>query len=155
MAQYIDKAAVMAEIERQENEMNCEPFTDEVFGKRMLCKHIKTFLDTLEAKEVPVSEDLDEAAMMHFKDVLERKIKTGLETANMTSFKAGALWQKAQDKETIELAEDHAMLAGMNKMEEDMMAKACKFLQEEVLDDYPGVVWEGIIEDFKNYMKGE
>ena len=33
--------------------------------------------------------------------------------------------------------------------------KACKFLQEKVLEDYPGVVWEGITEDFKNYMKGE
>lgn len=32
--------------------------------------------------------------------------------------------------------------------------KACNFLQEEVLDDYSGIVWEGIIEDFKNYMKG-
>ena len=45
-------------------------------------------------KEEPVSEDLQEAAMMHFKDVMERKAKTGLETANMTSFKAGAQWQK-------------------------------------------------------------
>ena len=35
-------------------------------------------------------------------------------------FKAGANWQKAKDQETIELAEDHAMLAGMNKMEEQM-----------------------------------
>ena len=33
-------------------------------------------------------------------------------------------WQKEQDKETIELAEDHAMLAGMNKMEEQMMKDA-------------------------------
>ena len=39
-------------------------------------------------------------------------------------FKAGAKWQKEQDKETIELAEDHAMLAGMNRMEEQIMNKA-------------------------------
>lgn len=32
--------------------------------------------------------------------------------------------------------------------------KSCKFLQEEVLDDYSGIVWEGIIEDFINYIKG-
>jgi len=35
-----------------------------------------------------------------------------------------AKWQKEQDQSTIELAEDHAMLAGMNKMEQQMMAKA-------------------------------
>lgn len=33
-------------------------------------------------------------------------------------------WQEKQDQETIELAEDHAMLAGMNKMEQQMMVKA-------------------------------
>lgn len=33
--------------------------------------------------------------------------------------------------------------------------RACEFLKKEVLDDYAGIVWEGLIEDFKNYMKGE
>ena len=31
--------------------------------------------------------------------------------------------------------------------------KACGFLQKEVLDDYPGVVWEGLIDAFKAHMK--
>jgi hypothetical protein len=35
-----------------------------------------------------------------------------------------AKWQKQQDQSTIELAEDHAMFAGMEKMKEQMMAKA-------------------------------
>lgn len=35
-----------------------------------------------------------------------------------------AKWQKKQDKETIEVAEDHAMLAGMEKMKEEMMKDA-------------------------------
>jgi len=38
--------------------------------------------------------------------------------------KLGANWQKQQDQSTIELAEDHAMLAGMEKMKEEMMEKA-------------------------------
>jgi hypothetical protein len=38
--------------------------------------------------------------------------------------KLGAKWQEKQDQSTIELAEDHAMLAGMEKMKEEMMAKA-------------------------------
>ena len=37
------------------------------------------------------------------------------------AFKAGAEWQKSKDQELIELAEDHAMLAGMNKMEQQML----------------------------------
>ena len=37
-----------------------------------------------------------------------------------------AKWQKKQDQKTIELAEDHAMLAGMEKMKEKMMEKAVK-----------------------------
>jgi hypothetical protein len=35
-----------------------------------------------------------------------------------------AEWQKQKDQETIELAEDHAMLARMNKMKEEMMKDA-------------------------------
>lgn len=57
MKQYIDKSALLAEIERIENELNSEIFTDEFLGKRWFCKHIKSFLGTLEVKEV----DLDEA----------------------------------------------------------------------------------------------
>ena len=35
-----------------------------------------------------------------------------------------AEWQKQKDQETIELAEEHAMLAGMEKMREEMMKDA-------------------------------
>ena len=37
-----------------------------------------------------------------------------------------AKWQKQQDQSTIELAEDHAMLAGMEKMKQQMIAKAAE-----------------------------
>lgn len=40
------------------------------------------------------------------------------------AFIAGAEWQRKQDQQLIELAEDHAMLAGMNKMKEEMMKAA-------------------------------
>lgn len=45
-------------------------------------------------------------------------------------FKAVAEWQKVQDQKTIELAEDHAMLAGMNKMEQQMMEGAVECVVE-------------------------
>jgi len=48
-------------------------------------------------------------------------------------FIAGAKWQKKQDQETIELAEDHAMMAGMNKAkaEFDQKCQGC-FNRDEV-----------------------
>lgn len=47
-------------------------------------------------------------------------------------FIAGAEYQREQDQQLTELAEDHAMLAGMNKMKEEMLKDAvggevCKF----------------------------
>ena len=57
-----------------------------------------------------------------------------------------AEWQKKQDQETIELAEDHAMLAGMNKMEQQMMEKAYDtVMQFDELDD--------LVPTFENMQK--
>jgi len=55
----IDKAAVVAEIEGIEYETNYEPFTDEVLGKRKVCKDIKELLDTLEVKEVDLDREIE------------------------------------------------------------------------------------------------
>lgn len=55
MKELIDKAALVAEIKKIEHETNYEPFTDEVLGKRCVCRSLLSFLNTLEVKEV----DLD------------------------------------------------------------------------------------------------
>ena len=60
MAQYIDKSALLAEIERIENELNYEIFTDEFLGKRWFCKHIKSFLDVIELKDVDLEKEIEE-----------------------------------------------------------------------------------------------
>lgn len=54
-------------------------------------KSVLAYIDSLQKE--PVNEELEEAAMMHFKDAMEYEIKTGLKMAHMTSFKAGAKWQ--------------------------------------------------------------
>lgn len=64
----IDKDALMAEIESIEYETNYEPFTDEVLGKRKVCKDIKDFLDTLEVKE----EILDESGK---NDLMQKSVR--------------------------------------------------------------------------------
>lgn len=67
MEQYISKSAVKAELERIEYETNYEPFTEEVLGKRKVCKDIKDFLETLEVKEV----DLNNGIQLTWEDIRE------------------------------------------------------------------------------------
>ena len=96
MEQYIPKAALAANIEARYNEcLQRAKIIDAEYwnGKADAYRDMLVVLDTLEVKEEHVSEDLEEAAIMHFKDAMEYKIKTGLKMAHMTSFKAGAQWQ--------------------------------------------------------------
>lgn len=59
-------------------------------------------------KEMGQIDNVNEAAVEHFRDVLHRKVVDGFETANMISFKMGASWQKQRYmdvfKELIQLA---------------------------------------------------
>ena len=71
-----------------------------------------------------VREELDEAADEYAPDFSNSIASKAAVNAVRDAFKAGAKWQEEQDQETIEVAEDHAMLAGMEKMKEEMMAKA-------------------------------
>ena len=70
-------------------------------------------------KEEPVSEDLEE---------LINKLSAQFPEVSFAKLSRIAVrvakWQEKKDQSTIELAEDHAMLAGMEKMKEQMMAKA-------------------------------
>ena len=84
--------------------------------------------------EDPVSNDLEEFAKRESELFGEREYeidyidRNALTKGYYWGVKAGAQWQKEQDQSTIELAEDHAMLAGMEKMKEEMIDKVCKWL---------------------------
>lgn len=71
-------------------------------------------------------EDLEEAAKHCLYAILYDDVYVGNPTEEdcIRCFKAGAEWQKKKDQETIELAEEHAMLAGMEKMREEIMKDA-------------------------------
>lgn len=76
--------------------------------------------------EQPV-EGLEEAAEKHIEDIWGGVGHPGWDWGTRDvfhAFIAGAEWQYKKDQQLIELAEDHAMLAGMNKMKEEMMGKA-------------------------------
>lgn len=107
------------------------------------CFQLLNFINSL--PEEPTKEDLEEAANQHSKQVFHGLLVED----NITAFKAGAEWQKQKDQETIELAEDHAMLAGMNRMKEEMMENAIESIVEDWCGDFPEVTIPLNPQDFK------
>ena len=87
-----------------------------------ICTTLEMYIDSLQKE--PVSEDLEKAIDTY----LATYFGGEKEKQNWPFLKKMAIhfakWQKAQDQKTIELAEDHAMLAGMEKMKKEMMEKA-------------------------------
>ena len=136
---------VRAEIERRKKEVednifelgNFESERIGLFDNKEIYNDLLSFIDSMTKEPVsedldlgcgviwkgvePVSEDLEEAANEYAKDYL---FTPKPQRAPNIHFINGANWQKQQDQSIIELAEDHAMLAGMEKMKEQMMAKA-------------------------------
>lgn len=75
--------------------------------------------------EDKLPSELDEAADKYAHSLGYDEEKERLEIVSAKEdFIAGAEYQRKQDQQLIELAEDHAMLAGMNKMKEQMMEEA-------------------------------
>jgi len=111
------KAKQLAIFNKGESEESC----DDALTHISAYNHLLSFIDSL--SEEPVSEDLEEFALQYAGhhapyDSCMQEVEDAV--------KAGAKWQKEQDQSTIELAEDHAMLAGMEKMREQMMKDAIK-----------------------------
>lgn len=98
-----------------------------------------------------IGDDLEEAATKYAQDKY-------LPVQTAQSFKAGAQWQKQQDQSTIELAEDHAYLAGQEKI----IDKAIKWLEDNIdrylyntggYEEYIPKCGGKMFEDFKKAME--
>ena len=135
---YIDevqKEPISEDLEKAANDWNekasFNPFYMVMNGDKPIDvkQDITTHADSFKAgakwqkqkDSIPVSEELEEAAKNY---ALNNTPWDDCKDEIQESFKAGAKWQREQDQSTIELAEDHAMLAGMEKMKEEMIAKA-------------------------------
>ena len=140
MAQYIDKDALVAEIERRTDELwellpdaskveNGSITTSEACntGKYTALESFGRFLDTLEVKEMkeePVSEDLEDAVnayIGHKPDVDESSSVYGKRQA----FKAGAQWKKEQFEKN-RLAHCDALTKEQAQVESDFVTKHLK-----------------------------
>lgn len=80
----------------------------------------------MEQEEKKLPEGLEEAAEEYAQNEFPDEPRDNEYSRRIVidAFIAGAEYQRKQDQSLIELAEDHAMLAGMNKMKEEMMKKA-------------------------------
>lgn len=117
------KDQIRAEIERQRGLHSSVPFSDNYEmgysdGYQECCDNILASLDILSAH--PASEELEKEIARY----LREECSADDEPSISDIARHFAEWQKVQDQKTIELAEDHAMLAGMNKMEQQMMEGA-------------------------------
>lgn len=94
---------------------------------------VDKFIDEVRGRE-PVCEELEKELDEFLKDHVFGKLIN--RNAGLALARHFAEWQSKQDKETIELAEDHAMLAGMMKMKEQMM--------KEVVEGYVTLTLTGV-----------
>lgn len=130
-----DKELIKQEIERIiEEETPISKGSDYYHGTKESMEKLLQFIDSLQEEH---NEDLKEEfnrfldeegvpRMWHSDEQME----WGMDIARHF-----AEWQKKKDQETIELAEDHAMLAGMMKEREEMMKDA---VEGEVHKGYVG-----------------
>lgn len=112
---------------------------------RGMANDLFAFIDSLPNE--PVSNDLEEAAWTYYdknKPLIPHELDLHKELISF--FIAGAQWQKKRDQSTIELAEDHAYLAGQEKI----IAKACEWLENYFKGVSSGTVY---LEDFKKAIK--
>jgi hypothetical protein len=100
-------------------------------------------------QEEPVSEDLEEEMDSFFESMPVQEYENIFEDTFKNIARHFANWQKQQDQSTIELAEDHAMFAGMEKMKEEMMKNIWKPADG---DDLPEIDREVVVftKDFPN-----
>ena len=64
------------------------------------------------------------------------------------------MWE-AVEQEHGELSRREAFvtLTALEWADKTMIEKACEWIKKEVLDDYQGVIWDNIVEDFRKAME--
>ena len=131
-----------------EETIGTNPHSREVI-KEHLQKAAEWGRNHFEDKSEMVSEDLDIAATSIIKRLGGMEKDDCVSEHEIKIFKAAIELQRKKDQETIELAEDHAMLAGMNKMKEEMMKNAVECVVEDWCGDSPEITIPLNPQDFK------
>lgn len=143
MTQYIDKSALVAEIERLENdEFLCDSY-DEATGFQSALRMVQEFIDTLEVKEVDINNEISQFIDANFeKATIGHKLS--LRRVARHFFELGL---KAQSKDMIE-----ALRTEYEKGRADVIADTLSWLENcwpkycynhTIIDAYK----EGVVKD--------
>ena len=116
--------------------------------------------DSWELVEEPISEELEQE-IDKYVNIPDNQGLPDLRRELSDCARHFANWQKEQDKETIELAEDHAMFAGMVKGTEHTIGKVRSILNKvayennglDVNGDYCEQPYVELDSEFKNLLK--
>lgn len=133
-----EKELIKQEIERRYNCEKCYPLDIEANVAAVVLEELLLFIDSL--PEEPASEDLEEEIDKIWRTCDPIDEGMGVETANIhieqfdDIARHFAEWQRHKDQQTIELAEEHALLAGRMQMEEEMLSKSeeLKYLSDDL-----------------------
>ena len=181
MTQYIDKSALVAEIENRIKELqNLHKENEEKLDSTQKtaillcideCKVILSLLDTLEVKEVEeetISEDLEYAALLHYPKMSRISEPHGFipvdnkshylgdaNEDNRKAFIVGAQWQKEQDAiEVKEVDEEYNGKAMLHVLEKGVKQGKRELIDRacEWLRDNLHHYWGSISADPHNFL---
>lgn len=137
MAQYIDKSALLAEIDKRIKVLQKQPHENH----KTICHldSLKQYLNTLEVKEV---ENMPNIRFPHYEDIVEKVFGAG----NLEFF------EHEQAEQLVSLAKEE-LLKDLEVKDDTFIEKACEWLRynnnliDGDVDDY--------VDDFRKYMKEE
>lgn len=140
MKQYIDKTALVAEIERRLKALN----NDRDFNYLQI-KEIEALLssiDTLEVKEEPVSVDLANAAIEYCGG------NKGSDARVRAAFVVGAKWQEEQSIRAVEIAREEVI-----EKAQDWIADTFKYDGSEDFNGGADDAMSMLLDEFTKYME--
>ena len=157
MAHLIDKAAVVAEIDKRIDELkgtvleigNQESHECDVFNDIYLYEDMLSFLGTLEVKDVDLDDEIVDYINNHYHIRFDETLERGNDPLTTIDFE--------------EIAK-HFFELGLKVNNDAVIEKACEWLKENITNNpnansvlvRNGCVTLGmLVKDFKNYMKGE
>ena len=97
-------------------------------------------------QEKPVSKDIEEECLKY----MEKNNGVWVDSDYIEFARHFAIWQKKKDQETIEVAEDHAMLSGMVKGRREAIEKACDWLNTHDSYAKPTNI---LVEELRKYLE--
>lgn len=167
---YIDADLLRKDIDNW-NEAMIDAVGEYSDGIRFALKHFTFMIDSLQQEPIKKDEDAEKLIICDIMEATIARIKEGKvdkekeecrgelpalgEYGWLQIARHFANWQKKKDRETIELAEEHAILAGRVQMKEEMMKEIEKdtlFLERAWLTLY-NLGYEELAERLKTFKE--